>query len=215
MIKKIIAFLMAFTMCVGFFSCGESSNDKSDDEATTVEKITETKVELPTGESSNDKSDNEAITAEKITETKVELPTQISEMVGTYSVESVNVVNRGEDLGISESDLSVCKTVEITEDGKIICNGLFNDSEFELSYDLTTNTCYNLHSAESEKVGFTYIENYSAQDYNLEKDFEGVTLIEYFYKESTFFEKGEMSVYVKFNCGTDAWYGSLMCLKTD
>lgn len=37
MMKKIIAFLMAFTMCVGFSSCGESSTDKSNKEVTTEE----------------------------------------------------------------------------------------------------------------------------------------------------------------------------------
>lgn len=33
--KKIIAFLMAFTMCVGFTSCGESSTERSEEEVTT------------------------------------------------------------------------------------------------------------------------------------------------------------------------------------
>lgn len=44
--KKIIAFLMAFTMCVGFTSCGESSADSSYNESSINKKeVTEEKTQ--------------------------------------------------------------------------------------------------------------------------------------------------------------------------
>lgn len=40
--NKLIAFLMAFTMCVGFSSCGESSTEKFEEEVTTEATTKET-----------------------------------------------------------------------------------------------------------------------------------------------------------------------------
>ncbi|MCM1505732.1 MAG: hypothetical protein NC177_01155 [Ruminococcus flavefaciens] len=151
----------------------------------------------------------------QVSEIKVELPSQIAEMVGTYSVEDVSVTNRGKDLGIKKSDLSVCKTVEITDDGKIICKGLFDDTEFGISFNKSEDYIYTLNTDESADAGFVYKEDNKSQDYNVDKDYEGPTEIAYIYNNNNrFFNKGEMHVYIKFNCGTDAWYGILECSKT-
>lgn len=53
--NKLIAFLMAFTMCVGFSSCGESSTEKFEEEVTTEATTKETAKATtePTTESLN------------------------------------------------------------------------------------------------------------------------------------------------------------------
>lgn len=128
------------------------------------------------------------------------------EVAGTYSVDRVNVTNRGEALGIKKSDLSVCRTVEVTKDGKIICKGL-DDKKFELVYKSKDDDGISMYAKEAEEAGYDPKKARLAQDYTLDKDYEGPSTV-YFYDDT-------LEVNFKFEGGTDAWYGVLNCSKSN
>lgn len=155
----------------------------------------------------------------------VELSPQISEMVGTYHVNDYSVTNTGKELGISESDIAVCSTVTITDKGEIICDGLFNNSGYRLKYDNSEESyLYKIHTEQSGDAGYVYNENYtSAQDYILDSDYKGPTMIDYYYADSPLakelsldnMDKGCIHIYLKIGNGTDAWDSHLECSKNN
>lgn len=157
------------------------------------------------------------------TEETVSISPQVAEMVGTYSVDDIGVTNSGRDLGIKESDLNVCKTVEVTEEGKIICKGLFDDNSFEIIYDkIDDDYLYKTHTKEASYAGYNSTFG-DASRYAIDAEYEGPTSIDYLYADNDavkelnldYMNKGCMHVYLKFKGGTEGWYAYLFCSKLD
>lgn len=179
--KKLFAIFSAAVLMICGVGCGDGSNaDVSSEQPATVE---------PT--------------------TVREIPEQIKAMVGTYSVDDVSVINTGKELGLKESDFNVCKKVEITENGTLICYGLFDDKEFPIVFKEGDNY-YNLFVEEFTSF---YDKEKGSYDYVLPKEYIGPTLVGFAYSNVSFSNKGDLHVYVKTDVGTDGWYAYLKCKK--
>ncbi|MCM1505734.1 MAG: hypothetical protein NC177_01165 [Ruminococcus flavefaciens] len=120
------------------------------------------------------------------------------EAVGTYSLDDVTITSNGKSLGITESDLSVCRSVEITDDGKVTCKGLAKNKKFTVSSCDKKSDFTTIYIQEAEDAGRDKKARL-AQDYDVDKNYEGPSHITYY--------DDKVEVYFKFEGGTDAWYG--------
>ncbi len=130
------------------------------------------------------------------------------ELVGTYSVDNVNVINCGKEIGITESDLSSCTKVEITDNGKVICYGLANNKKFTVSSCSESDDVTTIYIEEANDAGYDPKHPKIAPECDLDKDFEGPSHIESY-------DDDEISVYFKFEGNTNGWHGILNCSKAD
>lgn len=92
----------------------------------------------------------------------------------------------------------MCRSVEITDDGKVICKGLAGNKKFTVSSCSKKSDYTTIYIQEAEDAGRDKKARL-AQDYDVDKNYEGPSHVGYY--------DDKVEVYFKFKGGTDAWYG--------